>query len=424
MENVRRASLYDCIGVAPDATRETIEHACRQAAERYRAGKDSGDPAATRAFAQIKMAYKTLTDPTQRADYDSSLAGLRPAPPAAPAAAAAATTYPLQFSATAGEYFRIWIVNLALTLLTLGIYSAWAKVRKKRYFYAHTRLAGEGFEYRGNPRAILKGRALAVGLLAIYSLAGHISPIVQGALGLVFAFLVPWLLVRSLAFNAYNSAYRNIRLHFGGTYRQALNLMGMTGLLTVITLGIAYPYAKARLTRFSAVHHRYGTAPFSLPSLTSKFYGIYLRLVGLTIVAFVLGGALAAGAMFLARPLLFAVAPVALVGLYLLWFSYPRARIGNALWNNLTIGDAAQVRFHSALRARDLASLYFVNVLVIAITLGLATPWAVVRTMRYRASKTSVEVSGGLDQFVAAQTTDVGASGEAVGEMFGFDFSF
>jgi uncharacterized membrane protein YjgN (DUF898 family) len=65
-----------------------------------------------------------------------------------------------------------------------------------------------------------------------------------------------------------------------------------------------------------------------------------------------------------------------------------------------------------------------VNVLVIAITLGLATPWAVVRTMRYRASKTSVEVSGGLDQFVAAQTTDVGASGEAVGEMFGFDFSF
>ena len=79
MENVRRASLYDCIGVAPDATRETIEHACRQAAERYRAGKDSGDPVATRSFAEIKMAYKTLTDPSQRAAYDSSLAGIRPA---------------------------------------------------------------------------------------------------------------------------------------------------------------------------------------------------------------------------------------------------------------------------------------------------------------------------------------------------------
>jgi len=247
---------------------------------------------------------------------------------------------------------------------------------------------------------------------------------VQGVLGLVFAFLVPWLLVRSLAFNAYNSAYRNIRLHFGGTYREALNMMALTGLLTVITLGLAYPYAKARLTRFSAVHHRYGTAAFALPSLTRTFYGIYLRLVGLTLLAVVLGAALAAGAMFLARPLVFAVAPVAIVALYLLWFSYPRARIGNAVWNNLTIGAAAQVRFHSALRARDLASLYLVNVLVIVVTLGLATPWAVVRTMRYRAAKTAVEVSGGLDQFVAAQTADVGASGEAVGEMFGFDFSF
>src|SRR5215468_7546165 len=55
--------------------------------------------------------------------------------------------YPVEFTAVTGEYFRIWIVNLALTLVTLGIYSAWAKVRKRRYLYGHTRIAGEGFEY-------------------------------------------------------------------------------------------------------------------------------------------------------------------------------------------------------------------------------------------------------------------------------------
>jgi len=55
--------------------------------------------------------------------------------------------YPVEFTASAGEYFRIWIVNLALTIVTLGIYSAWAKVRKRRYFYGHTRIAGEAFEY-------------------------------------------------------------------------------------------------------------------------------------------------------------------------------------------------------------------------------------------------------------------------------------
>ena len=51
-------------------------------------------------------------------------------------------TFPVEFSGSAREYFRIWIVNLCLTLLTAGIFSAWAKVRKKRYYYSHTTLMG------------------------------------------------------------------------------------------------------------------------------------------------------------------------------------------------------------------------------------------------------------------------------------------
>ena len=80
--------------------------------------------------------------------------------------------HPFEFTGDAHEFFRIWIVNLALTILTLGIYSAWAKVRKLRYFYAHTRIAGESFEYRGRPIAILLGRlfpAAESGTLALYA---------------------------------------------------------------------------------------------------------------------------------------------------------------------------------------------------------------------------------------------------------------
>ncbi len=57
----------------------------------------------------------------------------------------AATTRPpeqLHFTGTGGEYFGIWIVNLLLTIVTLGIYSAWAKVRRLQYFYRHTEVAG------------------------------------------------------------------------------------------------------------------------------------------------------------------------------------------------------------------------------------------------------------------------------------------
>ena len=78
-----------------------------------------------------------------------------------------AQTLPFRFHGRAGEYFRIWIVNIMLSIVTLGIYSAWAKVRNKRYFYSNTELDGSSFEYLADPVAILKGRLIAVGIFAI-----------------------------------------------------------------------------------------------------------------------------------------------------------------------------------------------------------------------------------------------------------------
>ena len=101
---------------------------------------------------------------------------------------------PFIFTGRGGEYFRIWIVNLCLSLLTLGIYSAWAKVRRMQYFYRHTAVAGANFDYHGDPVAILKGRILAVGMFALYSVAGQFS-IIAGLIAFVLILAVmPWLL--------------------------------------------------------------------------------------------------------------------------------------------------------------------------------------------------------------------------------------
>ena len=69
------------------------------------------------------------------------------------------------------QEFAIWIVNICLTIVTLGIYSAWAKVRRLRYFYDNTSVAGASFDYHGNPVAILKGRILAVVLIVLAGLS-------------------------------------------------------------------------------------------------------------------------------------------------------------------------------------------------------------------------------------------------------------
>ncbi len=92
-----------------------------------------------------------------------------PLPDGAELATADGTAHhPFEFRGNSAEYFRIWVVNLALSLLTLGIFSAWAKVRRERYFYGNTWVAGAPFEYLASPINVLKGRLIAVDDLQSY----------------------------------------------------------------------------------------------------------------------------------------------------------------------------------------------------------------------------------------------------------------
>ena len=99
--------------------------------------------------------------------------------------AAAPTDYPVRFLGTGSEYFRIWIVNLLLTIVTLGIYSAWAKVRRLKYMYRNTQIADSSFDYHGSPIAILKGRLMALVLLIAYNFSFQLS-LIAGVVTLAF----------------------------------------------------------------------------------------------------------------------------------------------------------------------------------------------------------------------------------------------
>jgi uncharacterized membrane protein YjgN (DUF898 family) len=112
---------------------------------------------------------------------------------------------PVSFTGTGGEYFRIWITNTFLSIITLGIYSAWAKVRRTRYFYGNTRLAGASFDYHGQPKAILKGRAVALVMLIAYQVFSDMQGVLAGLLVLLLVAAFPWLMWKSLQFKLYNS---------------------------------------------------------------------------------------------------------------------------------------------------------------------------------------------------------------------------
>lgn len=326
--------------------------------------------------------------------------------------------YPVEFTGTAGQYFRIWIVNLALTVLTLGVYSAWAKVRKRRYFYAHTKIDGESFEYRGRPLAILKGRLIAVGLLLGLIVIGNLYPelSLESFGGKVVFFIIavtlgPWLVVRSLKFNAANTAYRNVRLAFLGTWRGCFGVVIRYVWLVFIT--ILYPYFKHQLVRYGAANHAYGATRFDVADFKKPFIHAYAVAYGLGVlgVAFLFAGGLIS-------PFAALVIVPGIYGGLLLLYAFVRARTANAVWNAIAVGP---VRFECTLRARDFMWIYLSNVLAMVATLGFATPWAVIRTLRYRASKFVVVAAGPLESFVEGEIAQVGAAGQEIAEVFDFD---
>ena len=146
---------------------------------------------------------------------------------------------PVVFEGKASEYFGIWIVNLLLTLVTFGIYSAWAKVRRKKYFYNNTIIENVGFDYHAKPISILKGRIIAVVLFALAA----INPILQTIVFLLIFLALPWLIVRGSLFNARNSSHRGLRFDFAGTVSQAGRVFIGLPLLTMVSFGLAAPYA-------------------------------------------------------------------------------------------------------------------------------------------------------------------------------------
>ncbi len=331
------------------------------------------------------------------------------------------TRHGIEFTASASEYFRIWIVNVMLSVLTLGIYSAWATVRTRRYFYANTRLDGEPFEYLAEPLQILKGRLIAIGLLGSYLLLNQFAPMWSLAVLALIALLTPWLVYSALRFRARYSSWRGLRFRFTGTLGQAVSRFLGLPLLIIPSLGLAYPWIKGLQHEYVATGHRFGGKRFEFTRNGGQYYAIYIAGAGIIIGA-VIGGAIVMGARAIS-PEVGMIATVLGMTLiyagYLVGFVYLAVRLANLFWTSLAIDGH---RFESNLRPRDLAWIYFSNTVAIIVSLGLLIPWAVVRAARYRASRMALLAAGSLDVFVAEAGVEQSAMGAEIGDAFDFEF--
>jgi uncharacterized membrane protein YjgN (DUF898 family) len=326
-------------------------------------------------------------------------------------AGGAVSKVPFEFRGISSEYFKIWLVNIILSIITLGIYSAWAKVRRKQYFYGSTKLLGSSFEYLADPKKILKGRLIVAGIFILYSVLSNFAPIVSGIMSLAFILILPWLIVRSLAFNTRNSAFRNVRFGFKGSVKEAAKVYILWPLLTALTLGILFPYVYYRQKKFVVENTVYGTTPFVFTATSREYYRIYF---GATI-PIIIGIVLAVTAGYLFPP----VSVLVILALYLYLLAFFSVKTTNLLFNTSSLSHH---RFEAGLKIREYVMLVITNSLGVALTLGLFFPWAKVRTVRYKLEHVAMHIAGDLEGFIAGETEQVTAIGEEVGDFFDMDF--
>lgn len=336
--------------------------------------------------------------------------------------------YAIRFTGRGSEYFRIWIVNIALSIITLGIYSAWAKVRTMRWFYGHTFLDNHAFSYLATPMQILKGRLIAATLLILYVGTSKFAPLISSLIIIAIGIASPWIIVAALRFGARQSAYRGLRFNFTGSVGDAAIVYLFMPMLTIITCGLALPYVAYTQLKFLATHYAYGSTTTLYSGSSKPFWKLYLLTLAFLAVVWGTIGALMYNYM-LSHP---AISPEAKqqmiglaisVGLLAFYVTIPiavaiiKTHTINLFYNHLHLED---VRFHSTQRVRDVVWIYVTNLLLIMLTLGLYIPFASVRLARYRSLHLEI-IAVNLDEFAVQSFATTTAVGSEISDLFDMD---
>lgn len=377
----------------------------------------------------------------------------------------------IQFTGSGSEYFRIWIVNLLLMLVTFGLYYPWAKVRKLRYFYGNTLVIGHPLDFHGNPRQMLRGFVLVSALMLLYGAAGRVSPTSGMIAGFIVAAVWPALMRASLQFRLAQTSWRGLRFHFSGSLKDAymvflapvLVAVGVTmlgGILLAmlpkslgravlpiaLTLGMLLtamlvgPYTLWRLKRYQHAHYALGQLQTTFKASYRQMLGVFVKTgllgIGAVMGLGVLGGLLAATKGTPHAPpspdthqignqtgtYMAMIMPI-LLGYILLTqivvAPYFNARMQNLVW---TQTGNRLVRFKSHLGWAHMARLAFKNWLLILLTLGLYWPFAAVALAKARLQAIVIHTRQDPDALVAqARQGSSDATGDLAADLIGMD---
>jgi uncharacterized membrane protein YjgN (DUF898 family) len=295
------------------------------------------------------------------------------------------------FMGSGGALFGIHVVNVLLTLVTLGVYFFWAKVKVRAYLMSETEFEADRFAYHGTGGEMLRGFLKALvfffipltALTTVPELLGA-PPVVRAATTLlaylIASIVVPIAMIGARRYRLSRTSWRNIRFSLRCRTSDFVRLWLSCGMLTTLTLGLYYPVFLVRRQEFMTRHMWFGSQRFGFDGRGRDLFWPFVGMLALF--------------------------PFTL-GLSYFWFAARRLRYFAA---HTTFGTA---RFASSVRALPLAWLTLSSLAVLILTLGLAWPWMSVRALRFAYANVSLHGPLALES-ITQQAQAVTATGEGL----------
>ncbi len=383
----------------------------------------------------------------------------------------------LTFTGKGGEYFKIWIVNVLLSIITLGFYYPWAKVRTRRYFYANMLYNDRQFNYHATGKQLFLSYVIALILLLTYVFVGQFFPPVGLLLFIILAIGMPWVIWRSLMFNARMTSFSNVRFGFHGQLSTAYFIylllpiiigvafympiivasffvigalqnadtetvqIGATQiigaflpLIGMILAGFIFLVAKKKGIEYRIGNLAFGQGKFSVNILKRKLLWIYLK-AGLLVIVLVIAVVIVEKLLQFDPKTLgekindmendptlilgFVLAYLVMIffSLFIGAFVYSQKR--RYVYANTVLDD--NIHFKSSVSTGSLFYIIITNFLLTICTLGLGKPWAAVRMMRYIVENTHASSTADIDNYLTQKAEEQSALGEQIGDAFDVD---
>lgn len=210
---------------------------------------------------------------------------------AAPLESAAIDAHPLEFSGSGGEYFRVWIVNVLLSIVTLGLYTPWARKRTVQYFYGHTLVADSPLEFTAPQRKMVTGFVLLVLLTLAYNIAAETGQDTAVALLLLGgAALAPYLWASAMRFRLGNTRWRGLRLRFAASWREVYSASWPVFAIALVWIAVVFSLRWVAPELAQALD---GTTPDgdeksrAMPALPPALWALLLLGVVLSLLCFI-----------------------------------------------------------------------------------------------------------------------------------------